>query len=164
MDSYDKAIEQWREQRPDLDVSPMALFGRAHIVGRLISNFYEESCRPFGLKASDFFLLCELRRSGKPYLLTPRELTNVLVRSSGGMTRQLDNLEKRGLISRVPDAIDRRSIGVQLTKDGLKLVDQALTAHVDNEAQALKGLSKKDLEALIENQKTLIEILRAASL
>ena len=59
--------------------------------------------QPHGLTGGDFVVLAALRRSGKPYQLTPTALTRSMMVSSGGTTKRLDRLEARGLIRRDPD-------------------------------------------------------------
>ncbi len=139
-DAFDRVIEEWGRERPDLDVSPIGIVGRVYAAGRLTERFFGESVAPFGLRPPDFFLLSELRRSGPPYVLSPSDLSNLLVRSSGGITRQLDQLERSGWIRRQPDPQDRRGVRVFLTDAGLELIDEALSAHFENEAELLAPL------------------------
>ncbi|TIV64266.1 MAG: MarR family transcriptional regulator, partial [Mesorhizobium sp.] len=142
MDRAARAIEQWRRERPDLDVSPMGVIGRLNEAASLISR---ERLAPlfarFGLQQGEFDVLATLRRSGAPYALTPTELYEATMVTSGAMTARLDRLEKAGLIRRAPHPSDRRGVVVELTAKGLALVDEALAAHVDNEHQILAGLT-----------------------
>ncbi len=56
--------------------------------------------------------------------LCPGELSAKLLRSTGNMTLVLDNLEKRNLIKRVRETQDRRMIKVNLTPEGLELIER----------------------------------------
>ena len=149
MDRAAKAVEQWKRERPDLDVSPMAVLGRLNEASSLIAR---ERLAPlfarFGLQSGEFDVLATLRRSGQPYALTPTELYEATMVTSGAMTNRLDRLEKAGLILRGPHPNDRRGIVVQLTGKGLALIDEALTAHVANEHEILAGLSGPERETL----------------
>ena len=102
----------------------------------------------FGLQAGEFDVLATLRRSGSPYALTPTDLYEATMVTSGAMTNRLDRLEKAGLILRGPHPNDRRGIVVQLTEKGLALIDEALTAHVANEHEILAGLTPAERETL----------------
>ena len=102
----------------------------------------------FGLQAGEFDVLATLRRSGQPCALTPTDLYEATMVTSGAMTNRLDRLEKAGLILRGPHPNDRRGIVVQLTEKGLALIDEALTAHVANEHEILAGLSDSERETL----------------
>ena len=149
MDRAAKAIEQWKQERPDLDVSPMLVLGRLNEASSLIAR---ERLAPlfagFGLQAGEFDVLATLRRSGQPHALTPTALYEATMVTSGAMTNRLDRLEKAGLILRGPHPNDRRGIVVQLTEKGLALIDEALTAHVANEHEILAGLTGAELETL----------------
>ncbi|ANN56770.1 MarR family transcriptional regulator [Mesorhizobium loti NZP2037] len=154
MDRAAKAIEQWKRERPDLDVSPMGVLGRLNEASSLIAR---DRLAPlfarFGLQAGEFDVLATLRRSGSPYALTPTDLYEATMVTSGAMTNRLDRLEKAGLILRGPHPNDRRGIVVQLTEKGLALIDEALTAHVANEHEILAGLTpaeRKTLSHLLE--------------
>ncbi|ESY84455.1 MarR family transcriptional regulator [Mesorhizobium australicum] len=157
MDRAGKAIEQWQRERPDLDVSPMAVIGRLNEVSSLIAR---DRLAPlfarFGLQAGEFDVLATLRRSGSPYALTPTALYEATMVTSGAMTNRLDRLEKAGLILRAPHPNDRRGIVVRLTEKGLALIDEAVAAHVANEHQILSGLTLAERETLSQLLEKLI--------
>jgi len=158
MDRAAKAIEQWKRERPDLDVSPMGVLGRLNEASSLIAR---DRLAPlfarFGLQAGEFDVLATLRRSGAPYALTPTALYEATMVTSGAMTNRLDRLEKAGLILRGPHPNDRRGIVVQLTEKGLALIDAAVTAHVANEHEILAGLTGAERETLAQLLGKLIE-------
>ena len=158
MDRAAKAIEQWKRERPDLDVSPMGVLGRLNEASSLIAR---DRLAPlfarFGLQAGEFDVLATLRRSGSPYALTPTALYEATMVTSGAMTNRLDRLEKAGLILRGPHPNDRRGIVVQLTENGLALIDAAVTAHVANEHEILAGLTGAERETLAQLLGKLIE-------
>ncbi|TIQ33970.1 MAG: MarR family transcriptional regulator [Mesorhizobium sp.] len=149
MDRAARAIEQWQKERPDLDVSPMGVIGRLSEAASLISR---ERLAPlfarFGLQQGEFDVLATLRRSGAPYALTPTELYEATMVTSGAMTARLDRLEKAGLIQRAPHPSDRRGVVVQLTEKGLALTNETLAAHVANEHEILSGLTGPERETL----------------
>lgn len=157
MDRAARAIEQWKRERPDLDVSPMAVIGRLSEAASLISR---DRLAPlfarFGLQQGEFDVLATLRRSGTPYALTPTELYEATMVTSGAMTARLDRLEKAGLIQRARHPSDRRGVVVQLTAKGLELIDEALAAHVANEHRTLAGLTREDRETLAKLLEKLI--------
>ncbi|MER8832072.1 MarR family transcriptional regulator [Mesorhizobium sp. M0045] len=160
MDRAAKAIEQWKKERPDLDVSPMAVLGRLNEAASLIAR---ERLAPlfasYGLQSGEFDVLATLRRSGPPYALTPTALYEATMVTSGAMTNRLDRLEKSGLIKRGPHPDDRRGIIVQLTGKGLALIDEAVTAHVANEHQILSGLARPEQTMLARLLEKLIASL-----
>ena len=160
MDRATRAIEQWQRERPDLDVSPMGVIGRLNEASSLIAR---DRLAPvfarFGLQSGEFDVLATLRRSGAPYALTPTELYEATMVTSGAMTARLDRLEKAGLIQRAPHPSDRRGVVVRLTTNGRQLTDEALTAHVANEHEILAGLTGEEREKLAKLLAKLIESL-----
>lgn len=102
----------------------------------------------FGLQPGEFDVLATLRRSGKPYALTPTALYEDAMISSGSMTNRIDRLEKAGLVVRTPNPEDGRATLVMLTKAGIKLIDEAVVAHLRNQAEVLAPLSGAEQEQL----------------
>lgn len=144
-----KAVEQWRKERPDLDVRPMSVIGALSEASNLISR---ERLGPvfsrFGLQHGEFDVLATLRRSGAPFALTPTALYEATMVTSGAITNRLDRLEQMGLIAREAHPTDRRGVMVRLTDKGRALIDEAVTAHVENEHKVLAGLSRKEQDTL----------------
>lgn len=81
--------------------------------------------------------------------------------SSAGVTSRLDRLERRGLVARLPDPDDRRGVIVELTDQGLQLVDEAVTANTASDRQFLSRLDPEEtatLEALLRKVLSGLEI------
>lgn len=57
------------------------------------------------------------------------------------MTACLDRLQNNDLIARVADPNDRRSSAAQLTTEGRKLIDKAITVRFEEAAEAISVLS-----------------------
>ena len=147
-DEVDRIIEQWRRQRPDLDLEAMELFGRLARVFAFFGKAIDATFENRGLLRGEYDVLATLRRSGNPYRLTPSELAATLMLSRAGMTNRLDRLEAAGWISRRHNSDDRRSTHIDLTSDGLALVDELTTAHVANETALLSGLTATERRQL----------------
>lgn len=149
MDRAQLAVSQWARERPDLDLLPMAVLGRLGIAARTVAkNHLEPLFARHGLGRGEFDVLATLRRSGAPFALTPTRLYEATMVTSGTMTSRLDRLERNGWIRRGPDPGDRRGILVVLTEDGQRLIDEAVTAHVENERQVLSHLTRAEQEQL----------------
>jgi DNA-binding MarR family transcriptional regulator len=140
----DEIVEEWRRERPELDVTAKEVTGR---IVRLASHFqrsYNHAFAPLGLNEGDYGVLAALRRSGAPFELTPSELTRRRMMTSGGMTAVLDRLERKGLVERLPNPADRRGSLVRLTKTGRTTVDEAMTRHVATEQHLVAGLTRDE--------------------
>jgi DNA-binding MarR family transcriptional regulator len=160
MDRADLAAEQWARERPDLRTLPMAVFGRLNEAsGRVTRDHLNPLFAKAGLQAGEFDVLATLRRSGAPYMLSPTQLYEAAMISSGGMTDRLDRLERGGLVIRRPDPKDRRGKLIVLTEPGKRLIDEALGRHVANAERLLLSLSEAEQETLSALLKKLIAAL-----
>jgi DNA-binding MarR family transcriptional regulator len=148
-DPVDDVIRQWQRERPDLELGPMAAFGRLGRFQAVASRSIESVFRAHGLGGiGDFDVLAALRRAGPPFTLTPTVLAQTLMLSPAGMTSRLDRLEAQGLLERRADPSDRRSTLAVLTDSGRALVDAAVTDHVANEARLLSPLTADEQRIL----------------
>src|SRR6266536_3686474 len=147
-DHVDHLIEQWRRERPDLNVSPMGIIARVSRLSRFLERSIDSVLSHYGINESQFAVLAALRRAGPPYCLSPTELYNSLLISSGAMTNRLDRLTVAGLIRRIPDSVDGRSKLVQLTPKGHRVIDEAVAAHYENEHHLLASLSLNEKGSL----------------
>ncbi|MDG1846592.1 MAG: MarR family transcriptional regulator [Acidimicrobiales bacterium] len=143
-DQIDKIIKQWGDERPDVDVSPVAIFGRIARINRLLEDYLADFLCKNNLTLGLFDVLTALRRSGEPYKSKPSELADMTMLTSGGMTGRLDQLEELGLVKRISDLNDRRVMFAQLTAKGLDLIDELIEEHFHRETELLKGIEKKD--------------------
>jgi DNA-binding MarR family transcriptional regulator len=147
-DEVDTILEQWRAARPDLDPSPMAVFGR---IARVFTRQREAQARvfeAFGLTTAAFDLLANLRRSGPPHRKTATSLAESSMLTSGGVTLRMDTLEAAGLIRRVRDTRDRRLVYAELTQKGFDLIDRAIVDHLAMEHAVLAHLGRSERNAL----------------
>lgn len=150
-DAVDRIIDQWHQERPDLDVSPMGTIGRIKRSAALLQSKLDEVFTSFDMSGWEFDVLATLRRSGAPYSLAPTTLFSTLMVTSGTMTHRLKGLETRGLVKRLLNPDDARSVLVKLTPKGLALIDRAVKAHVENEHRILASLKPTDL-AMLQTQ------------
>ncbi|AZE84606.1 Transcriptional regulator, MarR family [Pseudomonas orientalis] len=107
------------------------LLGRAAILKDRIIDTHME---PHGITAAQFKVLIIMAQFGVD---TPAELCRHLSLDSGSMTRMLDRLEQKGLLSRKRSELDRRQVQLVLTADGQRLAD--MLPHIG--AQALNQLA-----------------------
>ncbi|MEB4613943.1 MarR family winged helix-turn-helix transcriptional regulator [Leucobacter sp. M11] len=140
-DEVDPIVEEWAAAHPDLDFSPLEVFSRvmriAKRLDRVRANAFEQS----GLAAWEFDVLAVLRRSGEPFRLSPKILVQATMVSSGTMTNRIDRMAERGLVARLTDPNDGRGVLVEMTRNGLTLVDAAITRLTHAEQDLLAGLS-----------------------
>lgn len=148
-DQIDKILIQWQHESPQLDLSSLAVTGRILQLARLLERHREMVLASFDLNLWSFDMLATLRRQGSPYQLKPSELYSLLMLSSGAMTNRIDRLEKAGLVTRLRDPDDRRSVIVRLTDKGLECVDAVMPALFKQENRLLEDLKQTETAKLI---------------
>ncbi|WP_298864211.1 MarR family winged helix-turn-helix transcriptional regulator [Microbacterium sp.] len=127
----DTVVGQWAAERPDVDLAAMTLMARLSHAADLVNARIERLAKEYGVSRADGDVVLTLRRSGEPYRLSPTAIARSLLMTTGTMTGRLDRLEKLGLIARVPNDTDRRGVDIQLTPEGLRQSDIAITRHND---------------------------------
>jgi DNA-binding MarR family transcriptional regulator len=159
LDRIDGIGEQWRRERPDLDVGALELVGRLLRVAELADARLTAGLTGLGLQPGWFDLLAALRRSGSPFELSPTELMGATMLTSGGITKRLDRLVEAGLVERHPDPNDRRGTRVRLTVRGRRAIDRALVTHVENEKELLGVLPAAESRSLDAALRRLLDSL-----
>lgn len=154
-DHVDEIIAQWHQERPDVDVSGMAIIGRISRLERLIRSRLDAVFAAHGLESWEFDVLATLLRSGAPHQLTPGRLIESMMITSGAMTNRIDRLENRGFVTRVKNPADGRQVLVELTESGLRTVDAALVDHAANERVITSALDPDQRDQLIDLLRTL---------
>ena len=164
LDAAARAVAQWKQELPELEAENMLLIGRLKRAAALIARELEKVYGEYGLTEGSFDVLATLRRSGAPYTLTPTELFSSLMVTSGTMTTRLKNLENQGLIDRLPNPDDARSMLVRLTEKGKELIEQAVFPHVENEKRLMEKLDLKTKTSLQYGLEKWLEVLEGSKL
>ncbi len=147
-DEVDRIVGAWNAQRPDLDFSPLEVLSRMDRLSKHLDRARREVFRRSDIEHWEWDVLSALRRAGDPFQLSPKQLLQQTLVSSGTMTNRIDRLVGRRFVRRVSDPGDGRSVLVTLTDDGRVRVDAAITRLVDVEAELLRALSRADRERM----------------
>lgn len=142
--------EQWRRERPDLDVSPLGTIARLHRLGDDLREELVATYADFGLGEGEFDVLATLRRQGEPFELAPGEIARRTMVTSGAASKRIDRLEADSLVERRPSSDDGRRRVIALTPAGRERIDAAFAAHVENEHRLLEPLDAERRRALEE--------------
>ncbi|WP_417720499.1 MarR family winged helix-turn-helix transcriptional regulator [Salipiger sp.] len=113
---------------PDAQSPSVALCGEIMRLAVKIRRRAETILARHHLTLSEFECLVALRLSPDGAAITPTELYERILISSGGLTKVMSHLQDRGLILRVPSPTDRRSRMLELTEEGAALVLRAMRA------------------------------------
>jgi DNA-binding MarR family transcriptional regulator len=107
-------------------------------IGRLL--------RPLNVSAAGGLVLGQLRDHGA---MSPSELGERLIVTRATVTGLLDSLERRGFVRRSANPADRRSLVVEITPEGLDVVQRVRTIIHRNETAWMRVLSDAELRAYI---------------
>ncbi len=97
------------------------------------------------LTSSQFGVLEALYHIGP---MSQKEIGNKILKSGGNITKVIDNLEKKGLVSREKNLADRRFYKINLTKQGKSLIENIFPKHVNEIVKEFEVLTKDELEQL----------------
>jgi DNA-binding MarR family transcriptional regulator len=133
---------------PDLDLTVEGIVDRIGGINRRIKWMHGETLDQFGLNVSDWHVLTALRWAGEPYRRKAGELARRADLTSGAMTSRLDALEKEGLVRRLADPADRRTVLVELTEEGREKHQQLMGLQAEKEALLAAALTDREKEQL----------------
>ena len=80
--------------------------------------------------------------------LSPTDLYDAIVFSSGGMTKVLKKLEERNLIKREASSNDKRSMLISLTQEGKDLIENCMIEDEKQKEKKFSILTQKEKEDL----------------
>lgn len=118
------------------------LLGRtAMLKDRIIERHME----PYGITAAQFKVLIIMAQFDVD---TPAELCRHLSLDSGSMTRMLDRLEHKNLLTRQRSEVDRRQVRLVLTQAGQVLANELPAIGADAMNQLAQAISPQELQSL----------------
>jgi DNA-binding MarR family transcriptional regulator len=141
---YDEIKQSKPFERPAQEAA-IALLRTADILRARV----EAALLPHGVSPEQYNVLRILR--GAPDQSLPTlEIASRMIARSPNITRLIDKLVRKKLVSRCDHERDRRIVVVKLTPQGLDFVHTVTAAVDDTDAGALKGLTKVQVETLID--------------
>lgn len=130
------------EERLALDVYIKLSRAAESLSGRI--NYH---LKDYNLTLSQFGVLEAIHYLGP---MQQNVLARKILKSEGNMTLVIDNLARRGLVTRERGTADRRSIVVSLTAEGRQLVERIFPDHVAKVVAAVSVLTAAEQEQLGE--------------
>lgn len=137
---------KWRQAMPELDTFPMELLGRINRISAQSIAQQDRVLSPSGVSRSEFDVLCALVRSQRP--LRASEVTSLTMLSGAATTKLTARLESVGFIERRRSDRDGRVVMLEVTEDGKQLVREQMPHCLDQDRQALRGLTEEELSVL----------------
>lgn len=133
-------------------VATSALVSSLAQVGHMIDHRLDSSLEPYGLSIAKMGVLRNLMEAGGSAPLG--YLAERLACVKSNITQLVDRLEADGLVRRMPDPEDRRSVRAVLTDKGREAYAAGQAAQAQAERELVEGLSADDrarLAALLRN-------------
>ena len=150
----------WGRARPELDVRPIEVFGRLRRVQELHIQALEPLYDGAPLNQSEVAVLILLRHPEQP--LIARQLARQRGCSRAAIGKILTKLEQRDLVVRRPNPADRRAALVEITPDGVELVDEFFPRQLELESRLLAAFDEAWRRELITALDALAVELRGA--
>lgn len=147
-DRVDELLEKWAPKLPAIDLDIEGAVQRIQWIYKLIERQMDETLGDHKLSHGEWKILRGLAMEDPPYRSSPGRLAKGEGLSSGAMTNRLDQLEKAGLVRRLPDPDDRRALKVELTEKGHKLWADSISAQAAKEARLAEALGERELAQL----------------
>lgn len=123
-----------------------------------IKRHFAQVIERHGITLQQYNVMRILRGAG-PDGLPTLTIGERMIEQTPGVTRLVDRLEKKALVSRAPCAKDRRRVYCVITSEGLALLDELDEPVNRANAHAVAVLQRSDLDSLI----VLLDRVRASN-
>ncbi len=148
---------EWKDELGCVDDDTILLLTWLEMLSRRVHRAHLQEVRREGLAYSEAKLIYHLLLEGAPYHQSPTRLNDNLDLTSGGITKTVDRLEARGLVKRLPDADDGRSIKVGLTQDGVAAARRVGRAFSERYDQLVGPLGAEERKRAVKTLRTLLD-------
>ncbi|QFU92700.1 MarR family winged helix-turn-helix transcriptional regulator [Amycolatopsis sp. YIM 10] len=160
-DPVDAIALAWTVERPGTQVESIGVVTRIWHAAKLLGEDRTRTLAAAGADAAILDLLSVLRRSGPPYRLTTRELTEATLVSAGAISQRVARAERDGLVTRTTRADGSRKVDVELTEAGHAMVERLVDRVLGREAELVSSLTSAQQAQLAELLRRLLAGLHA---
>lgn len=157
-DDVDAIALAWVRERPDTPVESIGIVTRVWRLAKWFSDDRQRVLAAAHVDAATLDLLSTLRRSGPPYRLTTREITDRSRLTAGAISQRIARAERDKLVERSQTA-GSRSVTVALTPPGHQLIDRVVDDVLRREADLVTLLSSSKRAQLSRLLKQLQDVL-----
>ena len=150
-----KLLKEIHKVRP-FDSVQQELFLNIIRTADYLMRGFEELLKPYNLSPTQYNILRILRGAGENGLAC-KQIGEHLITRDPDITRLLDRLEARTLITRQRGVEDRRVVAARITAEGLKILKELDKPVVDVHRKQLAHVPEAKIEAMIDQ----LEMLRS---
>ncbi|MET8685623.1 MarR family transcriptional regulator [Streptomyces sp. NPDC004732] len=140
----------WERERPGTPATSIGIVTPIWQLAKLFGDDRRRVLARAGVDTATLDLLSVLRRSGKPYTLTTRELGRLSMVTAGAVSQRVARAEREGLVTRRPGEGKPRTVEVTLTEAGHALVEATVDQVLGREADLIGGLTADQQARLTE--------------
>lgn len=126
-------------------------------VSNHVSYGFARKLVPTGVTVAEWVILREMFGAGET---APSALAKSTGLTRGAVSKLIDRLVQKGLVSRAEAADDRRFQDVALTAAGRRLVPKLAAIADQNDAEFFEQLSQQERERLVATLRKLVEVNR----
>ena len=113
----------------------------------LLVDDLKKTLKNYPINATEFSVMEFLYSKGEKSI---QEIRDRILLASGSATYVVDNLEKKGYITRNVSQKDKRVTYIRLTEEGMKLMDEIFPIHKKNTKRVFEKINDKELVILKE--------------
>lgn len=125
-----------------------------------LRDMLSEALTPAGLAVAEVDVLLRLARSPQRQLRMS-DLAAQVAMSASGLTRLIDRMQGRGLVTRVPCESDKRGSYATISDEGLARITSTLDAHLEVISQSFTGLfTDAEMASLLSALRRVREVVR----
>lgn len=148
-DHIDELLERLAQMPAVERVDPLAegISDRIAVINRRLMLQSKETLSGHGITWREWQVLTNLLLAGETPR-SPSDLATTLMVTTGAMTNVLDRLEEAGLVRRVRNPDDRRSVIVEATEAGVATWHHAVNELGEGEATVVSALTRREQEQL----------------
>lgn len=128
-----------------LSAAPACVCGRLRRAARALTQLYDDTMAPAGLRITQFSLLRTLSRNGPQRI---SELAALALLDRTALSRNLEPLEAEGLV-RIAAGRDARTREVSLTRAGEAALGKAMPYWRRAQARVAQQLGQPNIDALV---------------
>lgn len=132
-----------RSQPPPAQTAYVTLLSTAD----KLKTLFEALCAPFDITGQQYNVL-RILRGAEPEGLPTLTIAERMIESTPGITRMIDRLESKGLVTREIRPHDRRCVYCRITARGLKLLQALDEPCEESNCAAFRGLTAAELKQL----------------
>jgi DNA-binding MarR family transcriptional regulator len=142
-----ETLKKFAMRYPQADISAISAFLHLLRVATDLSLALDECLSRHGLLQGRWWVLILLMRE-ENLTATPSMLASKAGVTRATMTGLIDGLERDGLVTRVMDIKDRRSISIKLTEAGQARLDAVMPDYYSRLRECMRGLDESQRQQL----------------